>query len=139
MTVQEIITGFKTFILRGNIIELAVAFVIGVAFAAVVNAFVADLITPIIAAIFGKPSFGSMTLTINHSQFLYGDFINQVITFVTIAAAIYFVVVVPINLMTARMRRGEAAPDPTTKVCPECLSTIPLQAHRCAFCTSVVS
>ena len=139
MTVQEIISGFKTFIFRGNLIELAVAFVIGVAFAAVINAFVADLITPIIAAIFGKPSFASMTLTINHSQFLYGDFINQVITFVTIAAAIYFVVIVPTNLLTARMRRGETAPDPTTKVCPECLSTIPLQAHRCAFCTSVVS
>ena len=139
MSLQEIISGFKTFILRGNILELAVAFVIGVAFAAVVNALVVDLVTPIIAAIFGKPSFASLDFTINHSRFAYGDFINAVINFVTVAAAIYFIVIVPTNLLTARMRRGEVAPDPTTKVCPECLSTIPLQAHRCAFCTSAVS
>lgn len=136
---SDIISGFKTFIFRGNIIELAVAFVIGVAFAAVVNALVADLITPIIAAIFGKPSFGNLSFTINHSQFLYGDFINAVITFLSIAAAIYFFVVLPVNMLTERMHRGEVAPDPTTKVCPECLSTIPVQAHRCAFCTSVVA
>ncbi len=139
MTVQEIISGFKTFIFRGNIIELAVAFVIGVAFAAVINAFVTDLITPIISAIVGKSSLSNLYFTIHHSQFLYGDFINQVITFAVIAAAIYFIVVVPTNLINARMRRGEAPPDPTTKACPECLSTIPLQAHRCAYCTSVVS
>ena len=135
----NILTGFKTFIMRGNIVELAVAFVIGVAFAAVVNALVTDLVTPIIAAIFGKPSFENLSFTINNSHFLYGDFINAVINFITIAAAIYFIVVVPMNYLTARARRGEVPPDPTTKICPECLSTVPIEAHRCAYCTSAIA
>jgi large conductance mechanosensitive channel len=128
--------GFKQFLLRGNVIDLAVAVVIGVAFGAVVTALVKDLITPLIAAIAGKPDFSAIKFTVNNSTFLIGDFINAVVSFLMIAAAIYFFVVVPVNAMMARMRRGEAPPDPTTRQCPECLSTIPIQARRCAYCTS---
>ncbi len=128
--------GFKEFILRGNVVDLAVAVVIGVAFGAVVAAFVADVITPLIAAIFGKPDFGSLMFTINHSTFKYGSFINAVIAFVLVAAAVYFAVVVPMNAMAARRAKGE---DPTTKECPECLSEIPIGARRCAHCTSELS
>ena len=130
--------GFKQFLLRGNVIDLAVAVVIGAAFGAVVTALVKDLITPLIAAIVGKPDFSAIKFTVNNSIFLIGDFINAVISFVLIAAAVYFFVVVPVNAVMARMRRGQAPPDPTTKQCPECLSTIPIQARRCAFCTSVI-
>ncbi|HEV8574676.1 MAG TPA: large conductance mechanosensitive channel protein MscL [Dehalococcoidia bacterium] len=126
---------FKQFLLRGNVIDLAVAIVIGVAFAAVVTALVEDLITPLIAMIFGEPDFSALDFTINDSTFRYGDFINKVFTFVTIAAAIFFFVVVPTNALMQRMR-SEPPPDPTTKKCPECLSEIPLDARRCAFCTS---
>lgn len=129
---------FKTFVFRGNMIELAVALVIGLAFTAVVTALVADLITPIIAAIFGSQDFSNLTFTINGSVFRYGAFFNALIAFVTIAAAVFFFVVVPTNAMVARMRR-EPTPDPTTKKCPECLSEIPVDAHRCAFCTAQVS
>jgi large conductance mechanosensitive channel len=139
MTMKEIIAGFRAFLFRGNIIELAVAFVIGVAFAAVINAFVTDLVTPIIAAIVGKSALTALTFHIGNARFYYGDFLNEVITFVVIAAAIYFLVVVPTNLMTARMRRGEGPAEATTKVCPECLSTIPLEARRCAYCTSALT
>jgi len=128
--------GFKQFILRGNVLDLAVAVVIGGAFGAVVTALVKDLITPIIAAVGGKPDFSAMVFEINGSKFLIGDFLNAVISFLMIAAAIYFFVVAPVNALTARMRRGEAAPDPTTKKCPECLSEVPIAARRCAFCTS---
>ena len=131
--------GFKQFLLRGNVIDLAVAVVIGAAFGAVVKALVDDLLTPIIAAIVGKPDFSAIHFTVNGSMFKIGDFINAVLAFVMIAAAVYFFVVVPVNAVMARMRRGEAPPDPTTKQCPECLSTIPIQARRCAFCTSPVS
>jgi len=131
--------GFKQFLLRGNVIDLAVAVVIGGAFGAVVAALVKDLITPLIAAIVGKPDFSAIKFTVNSSIFLVGDFINAVVSFVLVAAAIYFFVVVPVNAITARARRGEAPPDPTTRQCPECLSTIPLEARRCAFCTSPVS
>jgi large conductance mechanosensitive channel len=126
---------FKTFLLRGNVVDLAVAIVIGVAFAAVVNALVEDLITPIIAAIIGKPDFSQLTFTINGSVFRYGDFLNALIAFVSIAAAVFFFVVKPVNALTARARR-QPSPDPTTKKCPECLSEIPLDARRCAYCTS---
>ena len=125
--------GFKEFILRGNVIELAVAFIMGVAFAALVTAFVADIITPLIAAIFGKPDFSALKFTINHSTFLYGSFINAVISFVLIAAAVYFAVVVPMNAMAARRAKGE---DPTTRECPQCLSEIAIGARRCPHCTS---
>ena len=130
--------GFKQFLLRGNVIDLAVAVVIGGAFGAVVTALVKDLITPLIAAIAGKPDFSAIQFEINKSKFLIGDFINAIVSFLLIAAAVYFFVVVPVNAVLARMRRGDAPPDPTTKQCPECLSTIPIQAKRCAFCTSPV-
>jgi large conductance mechanosensitive channel len=128
--------GFKEFILRGNVVDLAVAVVIGAAFGAVVAAFVADVITPLIAAIFGKPDFGSLMFTINHSTFKYGLFINALIAFVLIAAAVYFAIVVPMNAVAARRAKGE---DPTTKECPECLSEIPIGARRCSHCTSELS
>jgi large conductance mechanosensitive channel len=131
--------GFKQFLLRGNVIDLAVAVVIGGAFGAVVTALVKDLLTPLIAAVVGKPDFSAIKFTVNGSIFLIGDFINVLIAFLSVAAAIYFFVVVPVNTITARARRGQAPPDPTTKSCPECLSTIPIQARRCAFCTSIVS
>jgi len=128
--------GFKQFILRGNVLDLAVAVVMGVAFGAVVTALVKDIITPFIAAIVGKPDFSAIEFTINGSKFPIGDFINAVISFILIAAAVYFFIVLPMNTLLARMRHGEAAPDPTTKKCPECLSEIPIAARRCAFCTS---
>jgi large conductance mechanosensitive channel len=128
--------GFKQFLLRGNVIDLAVAVVMGAAFGAVVAALVKDLITPIIAAIVGKPDFSALAFEVNGSKFLIGDFINAVVSFVLIAAAIYVFVVVPVNAIVARARRGEAPPDPTTKKCPECLSEVPIAARRCAFCTS---
>jgi len=120
--------GFKQFILRGNVLDLAVAVVMGVAFGAVVTALVKDIITPFIAAIVGKPDFSAIEFTINGSKFPIGDFINAVISFILIAAAVYFLIVLPMNTLLARMRRGEAAPDPTTKKCPECLSEIPIAA-----------
>ncbi len=128
--------GFRQFVLRGNVLDLAVAVVIGGAFGAVVTALVKDLITPLIAAIAGKPDFSAIQFTINGSKFLIGDFINAIVSFLLIAAAVYFFVVAPVNALMARMRRGEAPPDPTTKECPECLSTIPVAAKRCAFCTT---
>jgi large conductance mechanosensitive channel len=128
--------GFKQFILRGNVLDLAVAVVMGVAFGAVVTALVKDIITPFIAAIVGNPDFSAIEFTINGSKFPIGDFINAVISFILIAAAVYFFIVLPMNTLLARMRRGEAAPDPTTKKCPECLSDVPIAARRCAFCTS---
>lgn len=131
--------GFKQFLLRGNVIDLAVAVVIGTAFGAVVKALVDDLLTPLIAAIGGKPDFSAIQFTINGSAFKIGLFVNAIVAFVMVAAAIYFFVVVPVNAVMARARRGQAPPDPTTRQCPECLSTIPIQARRCAFCTSPVS
>ncbi len=133
------IKGFRDFILRGNVVDLAVAVVIGAAFGAVITAFVADIITPLIAAIFGQPDFSQLTFTINSSKFLYGSFINAVISFLLIAAAVYFVVVVPMNKLAERRARGQAPADPTTKQCPECLSEIPIEAKRCAFCTTALT
>lgn len=130
--------GFRQFLLRGNVVDLAVAVVIGAAFGAVISALVKDLITPLIAAIFGKPDFSALTFEVNGSKFLYGDFINALVAFLLVAAAIYFVVVLPMNALTARMRRGEASPDPTTRKCPECLSEVPVAARRCAHCTSAL-
>jgi large conductance mechanosensitive channel len=130
--------GFKQFMMRGNVVELAVAVVVGGAFGAVVTALVKDLITPLIAAIFGKPDFSKLGFTVHGSRFLAGDFINALVAFLLVGSAVYFLVVLPINALTARMRRGEAAPDPTTKKCPECLSDVPIAARRCAFCTSAL-
>ena len=130
--------GFKEFILRGNVVDLAVAVVIGGAFGAIVNALVKDLLTPLIAALVGKPDFSALTFTINNSKFLYGDFLNAVVSFVLIAAAIYFFIVVPVNAINARTRKPAAPAAPATKECPECLSAIPIGARRCAHCTSVI-
>src|ERR1700738_5084913 len=128
--------GFKQFMLRGNVLDLAVAVVIGGAFAAVVTAFVKDLLTPLIAAIVGKPDFSAIGVTVNGSRLLVGDFLNALFAFLMVGLAVYFFVVLPVNALTARMRRGEAPPDPTTKKCPECLSEVAIAARRCAFCTS---
>jgi large conductance mechanosensitive channel len=128
--------GFKAFLLRGNVVDLAVGFVIGVAFSTVVTAFVKDLVTPLIAALFGKPDFGSLSFTVNNSRFLYGDFINAVIAFVIIAAVMYFFVVTPYTSLIAYSHSHDKPADPTTKKCTECLSEIPIGARRCAFCTS---
>src|SRR6478752_7096466 len=114
--------GFKEFVLRGNVIDLAVAVVIGAAFGAVVAALVKDLLTPLIGAIVGQPDFSAIVVTVNGSKILIGDFINAVVAFVLVAAAIYFFVVMPMNMIVERRRRGEAPADPTTKKCPECLS-----------------
>jgi len=127
--------GFREFLLRGNVVDLAVAVVIGVAFGAVVTGFVKDLVTPLIAALVGKPDFSSLVFTINHSRFLYGDFLNAVVSFVIIAAVIYYVVVFPISRLAA-LRDRRAAAEPRTRKCPECLSEIPIEARRCAFCTT---
>jgi large conductance mechanosensitive channel len=127
--------GFKAFLLRGNLVELAVAVVIAVAFAALITAFVKDLVTPLIAAIGGKPDFSSLYFTVNNSKFTYGDFINALVGFLIIAAVIYFLVVLPYQAFTERSRKEPPA-DPTTKKCTECLSEIPKDARRCAFCTS---
>jgi len=129
--------GFRTFLLRGNVVDLAVGVVIGVAFCSVVTAFVKDLMTPLIAALFGKPDFASLTFTVNSSKFLYGDFINAVISFVIVAAVIYFFVIAPFTALVARFHK-EPPDDPTTKKCPECMSEIPIEARRCAFCGELV-
>jgi len=128
--------GFKAFLLRGNVVDLAIAVVIGVAFTTVVTAFVKDLVTPLIAALGGKPDFASLYFTINSSKFMVGDFINELISFVIIAAAVYFAVVLPVNKLISHVQRPAA---PTTKTCPECLSAIPIGAKRCAHCTSPVA
>jgi len=131
--------GFRAFLLRGNVVDLAVAVVMGAAFGAVVSKLVADLLTPLIAAVVGKPDFSGIAFTVNNSKFLIGDFINAIVSFLLIGAAVYFFVVVPVNEIMARIKRGEAPPDPTTKKCPECLSDIPIAARRCAFCTSMLT
>ena len=128
---------FKAFLLRGNVVDLAVAVVVGAAFGAVVNSLVKNIITPIIA-IPGKSDFSELHFTIRHSTFLYGAFLNDVITFVSIAAGVFFFVVRPINALMAR-RKTEPEVLSTTRDCPECLSSIPLGARRCAFCTAEVS
>jgi large conductance mechanosensitive channel len=132
---MTLLADFKKFLLRGSVVDLAVAVVIGTAFAAVVKALVADLLTPIIALIVGKPSFQDLSFTLNKSHFLYGDFVNNVITFLSIAAAVFFFVVAPVNRLMARPARE----DPDTKECPECTSVIPLRARRCPECTAQIA
>jgi len=125
--------GFGQFLFRGNVIDLAVAVVIGAAFGTIVTALVKDVLTPLIAAIFGKPDFSALVFTVNGSAFKYGDFLNACISFAFIAAAIYFFVVAPMNALTARFQKpGE----PAAKACPECLSDIPFAAARCKYCTA---
>ena len=128
---------FKAFAMKGNVIDMAVGIIIGAAFVAIVNSMVADLLTPLIAAVFGKPDFSALTFSINKSTFSYGSFINALISFVIIAAVVFYFIVVPINALIARSRKEPPA-DPTKKKCPECLSEIPAEARRCAFCTSEV-
>jgi large conductance mechanosensitive channel len=133
-----IVRDFRAFILRGNLVDLAVAVVIGTAFSIVVSALVRDIITPIIAAIFGKPDFARLTFTINDSVFAYGDFLNALLTFLLVAAAVFFFVIRPVNYLMARMRT-EPDVEAITRGCPECLSQIPVAATRCAFCTTEVA
>lgn len=132
---RGLVTEFKTFVLRGNVVDLAVGIVIGVAFAGVVQALVRDLLTPLIAAIVGRPDFGALSFRVHGSVFRYGDFLNVLLSFVLIAAAVFFLVVKPINLMTSHFSHRET-PEPTTRRCPFCLMDIPLKARRCAFCTT---
>jgi len=132
---QSLLKEFRTFVLRGNLVDMAVGIVIGIAFAALVSALVTDLITPIIAAIAGKHDFSALSFAIHKSRFLYGDFINAIIAFLSIAAAVFFFVVKPVNALTARLKPGPQVEE-TVRQCPECLSEIPRAARRCAFCTA---
>jgi large conductance mechanosensitive channel len=130
--------GFKKFILRGNVVDMAVGVVIGAAFGAVVTELTKSFLTPLIAVLVGKPDYSSLKFAVRGTEFPVGNFVNAVISFVLIAAAVYFFVVLPVNLLVARMHRGDKPPDPTTKKCPECLSEIPIAAKRCAHCTQPV-
>jgi large conductance mechanosensitive channel len=130
--------GFKKFILRGNVVDMAVGVVIGAAFAGVVTGLTKAFLTPFIALVVGKQDYSSLNFHVRGTEFPIGDFINACISFILIAAAVYFFVVLPVNALLARMNRGEKAPDPTTKKCPECLSEIPIEAKRCAHCTQPV-
>ena len=129
---------FKAFLLRGNVVDLAVAVVIGGAFTGIVNSLVKDIITPLIAAMGGKPDFSKFHFTINHSIFTYGDFLNQLISFLIMASVVFFLVVQPVNKLIQLARSRETPPDPTTRKCPECLSEIPVEARRCMYCTATV-
>jgi large conductance mechanosensitive channel len=128
--------GFKKFLLRGNLIDLAVAVVVGLAFNSLIQALVKDIVTPLIAALGGKPNFSSLTFTIHNSVFSYGDFLNALISFIVIALVVYFFLVAPTSRLTALAQRKKGA---TEHQCPECLSTIPIGAHRCMYCTAVVN
>jgi large conductance mechanosensitive channel len=128
-------SGFKQFLLRGNVVDMAVGIVVGAAFGTVVTSFVKDLLTPLIAAIVKQPDFSAIAFEIHGSRFMIGSFVNSLVSFLIIAAAVYFAVVLPMNALIARTK---PAPEATTKRCPECLSEIPIQAKRCAFCTSAL-
>jgi large conductance mechanosensitive channel len=130
--------GFKQFLLRGNVVDLAVGVVIGAAFGGVVTAFTKDLLTPLIAALVAKPDFSAIQFTVNNSKFLVGDFVNAIVSFIIIAASVYYMVVLPVNALVSRSRKEPPA-DPTTKKCPECLSEVPIPARRCAFCTTTLT
>jgi large conductance mechanosensitive channel len=131
--------GFKQFLLRGNVVDLAVGVVIGAAFGSVVNSMVKGLLTPFIAAVAKQPDFSSISFTIHGSKFLFGDFVNSVVSFIIIASAVYFAVVLPMNALMAKVQREDKPTQPSTKKCPECLSEIPIDARRCAHCTQPVS
>jgi large conductance mechanosensitive channel len=133
----EMLKEFRAFILRGNVVDLAVAVVIGAAFTGVINALVRDIITPMIAAVFGQPDFGDLAFTINGSRFAYGNFLNAVLSFVLVAIGVFFLVVKPVNYLMSRLRTEPDVESPT-RGCPECLSQIPVGATRCAFCTTEV-
>jgi large conductance mechanosensitive channel len=129
---------FRSFVLRGNLVDLAIAVVVGTAFTAVVNALVRDMITPLVAAVGGKPNFGALAFTINDSRFPYGDFLNALLTFLIVAAVVFFVVIKPVNALLERLRPARKVDQPTRE-CPECLSDVPVAAKRCAFCTSALA
>ncbi len=129
---------FQKFLLRGNVVDLAVGVVIGAAFGTIVTSMVTDLLTPLIAAVARVPNFSGLAFYINHSQFMYGDFLNSLISFILVAATVFFFVVKPMNVLVARMHRDDAPVDPTTKKCPQCVSEIPIAATRCSQCTQVV-
>jgi large conductance mechanosensitive channel len=134
-----VLSDFKKFILRGNVVDLAVAVVVGTAFTAVVTAFVTDLITPLIAAIFGKHDFSSLTFTVHNSTFRYGSFVNALLSFLIIATIVFFAVVIPLTTLMRKLNvLPKEEPEPETRPCPECLSDIPVEARRCAFCTTEV-
>lgn len=130
--------GFKEFIMKGSVVDMAVGVVVGVAFGNVISAMVADLITPLIGAFGGTPDFSGISFTVNNSKFMVGDFLNALVSFLTIAAVIYFAVILPMNKMTEKMKSGKTE-DPTEKACPECLSLIPIKAKKCKFCTAAQS
>lgn len=134
---MDMLKGFKQFILRGNVVDLAVGVVVGAAFGTVVSATVKDILTPLIGAIAKVPDFSSLSLTLNDSKILYGDFLNAIISFLLVSVSVYFFVIVPVNSLVNRVRKDPPA-DPTTKKCPECLSEIPIDAKRCAHCTSYI-
>jgi large conductance mechanosensitive channel len=129
---------FKQFLLRGNVVDLAVGVVIGAAFGTVITALVADFLTPLIAAVAKVPDFSNLFFTLNGSKFMYGHFINALISFILVAAAVFFCVVKPMNFLISRSKK-EAPADPTSKKCPECLSEIPIDAKRCSHCTQIIS
>jgi large conductance mechanosensitive channel len=133
------LSGFKTFIMRGNVVDLAVAVVIGAAFGAVVTSLVTHILTPLLAAIGRVPDFSALVITVNRSEIKIGMFLNALISFLMIAFAVYFAIVAPLNAWNERRRRGQAPPDPTTKSCPECTSAIPIAARRCPQCTAVLA
>jgi large conductance mechanosensitive channel len=130
--------GFRDFVLRGNVMDLAVAVIIGAAFGKIIGSLVSDIINPLIGATVGKPNFGFLVIHMGNGVITIGNFINAVIEFVIVAAVVYFVFVLPVNALLARMKKREASADPTTKPCPECLSEIPLAARRCAHCSQPV-
>ena len=135
---MTLINDFKAFIMRGNVVDLAVAVVIGAAFKSIVDALVADFITPLVAAVAGKQDFSSLTFSINGSVFRYGDFFNQVLSFLIIAAVVFFLVITPLNALMAR-RAKEPLVDPLLRKCPECTSEIASAARRCPYCTAEIS
>ena len=128
------IKGFRDFIMRGNVIDLAVAVIIGAAFTAIVTSFVTNIVTPLIAALVGKPDFSALVLNVNGGVIKYGSFLNSVLDFILLAAVVYFIIVVPMNYALNRFKKPEVA-EPTNKSCPQCLSEIPVAATRCKFCT----
>lgn len=136
--IKPVFSGFKQFLVRGNLVDMAVGVVVGAAFTAVGTALTKDLLTPLIAALFGKPDFSAIRFTVNKSVFALGDFINALVSFVLVSAAMYFLVIVPVNSLISRMRKDLDTADPTTKKCPECLSVIPIAARRCSHCTQPV-
>jgi large conductance mechanosensitive channel len=131
--------GFRDFVLRGNVVDLAVAVILGAAFNAIVTSLVGDVLNPLIAATIGKPDFSSVVLHVGGGQIKVGNFFNAIVSFLIVAFVVYFAIVLPMNTVMARMKRGETPPPPSTKACPQCLSQIPIAAKRCAFCTEPVA